>query len=73
MGWKLIGMHLFITITLAGLNTGFRVALGTVLLLRAGINGLFWVKKFQKLSEKPGYKLSEKPGSTMLDKSGRFD
>ena len=55
MRWNLIWMHLFGTTTLVGLNMGFWVALGAVLLLVAAMNVLFWTRKPKTPSEKTGH------------------
>lgn len=45
MNWKMLWMHLFGTTQFLGIDFGFWVAMGLVLLIVAAMNLVFWLQK----------------------------
>ena len=61
MNWTMLWLKLFGTTTLWGLNMGFWVSLGTVLLIVILMNALFWsLKPAPRISRKGALILTEK-------------
>ena len=54
MNWNMLWLKLFGTTTLWGLNMGFWVSLGTVLLIVILMNALFWSLKPAPRSPRKG-------------------
>ena len=61
MNWNMLWLKLFGTTTLWGLNMGFWVSLGTVLLIVILMNTLFWsLKPASRIPRKGALILTEK-------------
>lgn len=61
MNWTMLWLKLFGTTTLWGLNMGFWVSLGTVLLIVILMNTLFWsLKPAPRIPRKDALILTEK-------------
>lgn len=61
MNWTMLWLKLFGTTTLWGLNMGFWVSLGTVLLIVILMNALFWsLKPALRIPRKGALILTEK-------------
>lgn len=61
MNWNMLWLKLFGTTTLWGLNMGFWVSLGTVLLIVILMNTLFWsLKPAPRIPRKGALILTEK-------------
>ena len=65
MNWAKIWMDLFGTTTLWGLNMGFWVSMGVVLLIVILMNVVFWIMKAKKKDS-----TDAKKGDPLMDKNG---